>query len=184
MNFFGNIYDLDLSRSDMANFYEVCIQGYHIFHFGYACRALWSEVLPTLHVRELQTQGMQIERELKLPTGEISTLMCLTRELAQANPYFRRSGLFFPPRPRFRFSLGEQGQGLLELSMLDRSDDDIAAALHVSVDAIKKRWRSIYMKVDSADPELLADSDSGTGRRKALLAYLRMHLEEIRPYSH
>jgi hypothetical protein len=134
------------------------------------------------HVRELQTQGMQIERELKLPTGETSTLMCLTREVAQADPYFRRSGLFFPPLPRFSFSLGEQG--LLELSMLDRSDDDIAATLHVSVDAIKKRWRYIYMKVDSADPELLADSDSGTGSRKALLAYLRMHLEEIRPYSH
>jgi hypothetical protein len=181
MNFFGNFNDVDLSRSEMANFYQVANQGYHFFHFGYAYRALWVEVLPAYHVRELQNQGMQIERELKLPTGQTSTLMCLTREEAQANPYLRRSGLFFPPKPRFEFSLGEQG--LLELSMLDMPDDEIAATLHVSMDAIKKRWRSIYAKVDLADPRLLADRDSSTGQRRALLSYLRMHLEEIRPYS-
>ena len=42
MNFFGNIKDIDLSRSDLANFYEVSGQGYHFFHFGYAYRALWA----------------------------------------------------------------------------------------------------------------------------------------------
>ena len=67
--------------------------------------------------------------------------------------------------------------------MLEVADEDIAARLHVSLDAIKKRWRSIYRKVDLADPGLLADVDSGTARRRALLNYLKMHLEEIRPYS-
>jgi hypothetical protein len=181
MNFFGNFNDLDLTQAEMANFYEVSNQGYHFFHFGYAYRALWAEVLPAHHVRELQNQGMQIERELMLLTGQTSTLMCLTREVARANPYLRRSGYFFPPEPRFRFSLGEQR--LLELSMLDMPDDDIASRLHVSMDAIKKRWRSIYTKVDLADPVPLADMDSGTGQRRALLGYLRMHLEEIRPFS-
>lgn len=65
----------------------------------------------------------------------------------------------------------------------DLPDDEIAARLHISLDAIKKRWRSIYMKADLADPELLADRDSGTGLRRALLSYLGIHLEEIRPYS-
>jgi len=180
MNFFGNIDDLDLSRSERANFYEVNNQGYHFFHFGYAYRALWAEVLPAHHVRELQIQGMQIERELKLPSGQTSTLMCLTRKVATANPYFRRSGLFFPPEPRFGFSLGEQT--LLELSLLDMSDVAIAATLHVSMDAIKKRWRSIYLKVDLADPEFLTKTNSGAGRRRELLSYLKIHLEEIRPY--
>ena len=181
MNFFGNFNDLELTQSEMANFYEVSNQGYHFFHFGYAYRAMWAEVLPTYHVRELQNQGMQIVRDLTLCTGQTSTLMCLTRDVARANPYFRRSGYFFPPEPRFRFSPNEQG--LLELSLLDTPDDDIAARLHLSIDAIKKRWRSIYMKVELADPGLLADADSGRGQRRALLSYLRMHLEEIRPYS-
>jgi hypothetical protein len=181
MNFFGNFNDLDLTQSEMANFYEVSNQGYHFFHFGYAYRGLWAEVLPAHHVRELQNQGMQIVRELTLCTGQTSTLMCLTREIARTNPYLRRSAYFFPPEPRFRFSLREQA--LLELSLMDMPDEDIAANLHVCMDAIKKRWRSIYTKVDLADPRLLAGMDSGTGQRRALLSYLRMHLEEIRPYS-
>jgi len=181
MNFFGNFNDLDLSRLEMANFYEVSNRGYHFFHFGYAYRALWAEVLAAHHVQELQNQGMQIMRILTLPAGQTSTLMCLTRDVAQANPYLPRSGFFFPPKPRFEFSLGEQA--VLELSMVDMPDDHIASSLHVSMDAIKKRWRSIYAKVDSADPELLMHMDSGMGQRRALLSYLRMHLEEIRPYS-
>jgi hypothetical protein len=181
MNFFGNFNEVDLTQSEMANFYEVSNQGYHFFHFGYAYRAMWAEVLLPHHVRELQNHGMQIERELSLPAGRTSTLMCLKREVARANPYLRRSGYFFPPEPRFQFSRGEQS--LLELSMLDIPDDTIATRFHVSMDAIKKRWRSIYMKVDLTDAGLLADADSGTGQRRALLSYLRMHLEEIRPYS-
>jgi DNA-binding NarL/FixJ family response regulator len=106
---------------------------------------------------------MQIKRELALPTGQTSTLMCPTREVARSNPYLRRSGYYCPPELRFQFSLGEQS--LLELSMLDIADDAIAARLHVSMDAIKKRWRSIYMKVDLADPDPLGRH--GIGDRTA-----------------
>ncbi|HEX8896653.1 MAG TPA: hypothetical protein VF783_25285 [Terriglobales bacterium] len=181
MNFFGNIKALDLRQSETSNFHAVCNRGYHFFHFGYAYRAMWVEVWPLHHVQELQNQGMQIEREMKLQTGETSTLMCLTPERALANPYARRSGFFFPPAPRFRFSLGEQN--VLEWTMLGLADDEIAAKVHVSMDAIKKRWRSIYTKVENVDPGLLATADSGTAQRRELLSYLEVHLEEIRPYS-
>ena len=180
LNFLGNFSDIDLSQLEMANFYEVSKLGYHFFHFGYAYRALWMEVFRSHHLRELQNEGMQVERRLTLSSGDTATLLCLRREFAKASPYLRRSGFFFPPEPRFEFSLGEQR--VLELSMLDMPDDKIAGSLHLSMDAIKKRWRSIYAKVDSADPGLLADSDSGADRRRSLLSYLRMHLEEIRPY--
>ena len=43
MNFFGSFKDLDLTQSEMANFYEVSNQGYHFFHFGYAYRTMWAE---------------------------------------------------------------------------------------------------------------------------------------------
>lgn len=180
MNFFGNFDNIDLSQIDMANFYEVSNQGYHFFHFGYAYRALWMEVLAAHHLRELQDQGMEIERTLTLATGVTATLLRMTQERAKANPYLRRSGYFFAPSPRFGFSRGEQR--LLEFSMLDIPDNNVATSLHLSVDAIKKRWRSIHAKVDSTDSGLLANSNSGADRRRALLGYLRMHLEEIRPY--
>lgn len=181
LNFFGNVDALDLRKPEIANFYEVSNRGYHLLHFGYAFRAMWVEVCPRHHVEELQNQGMHIERELKLPSGPIATLMCLTREKALANPYSRRSGYFFPPAPRFGFSPGEQS--LLEWTMLGLADNDIAAKVHVSMDAIKKRWRSIYAKVANVDPELLATADSGAAQRRELLTYLEVHLEEVRPYE-
>ena len=181
MNLFGNINALDLRQSEMANLYEVSNRGYHFLHFGYAYRAMWVEVWPPHHVEELQNLGMQIERQMKLQTGETSTLMCLTPGQALANPYAQRSRYFFPPAPRFRFSLGEQR--VLEWTMLGLADDEIAAKVHVSMDAIKKRWRSIYTKVGNVDPELLATVESGATQRKELLSYLELHLEEIRPHS-
>jgi hypothetical protein len=181
MNFFGNMNALDLSKSDMANFYEVSNRGYHFLHSGYAYRAMWAEVWPPHHVQELRNHGMHVERELRLPSGQISMLMCLTRERALANPYTRRSGFFFSPAPRFGFSAGEQS--LLELTLLGLADDEIAESVHVSMDGIKKRWRSIYTKVANADPGLMATTASGTVQRRELLSYLEVHLEEIRPYS-
>ena len=181
MNFFGNISALDLRKQDMANVYEVSNRGYHLLHYGYAFRAMWVEVWPPHHVVELESQGMHIERQMKLPTGETSTLLCLTRDRALENPYARRCGLFFPPAPRFHFARGEQT--VLELTFQGLADDEIAARVHVSMDAVKKRWRSIYAKVANVDPGLLAGVDSGVAQRRELLHYRELHLEELRPYA-
>ena len=48
--------------------------------------------------------------------------------------------------------LTEGEQRLLEYALLEASDDDAAEELHLSEDAVKKRWRSIYAKVEIADP--------------------------------
>lgn len=87
---------------------------------------------------------------------------------------------FCPPKPHFAFSIGEQR--LLEYALLDTSDEQTADELHLSPDAIKKRWRSIYTRIEAADTILLSAVASGTARRRAVLHYLRQHLEELRPY--
>jgi hypothetical protein len=51
------------------------------------------------------------------------------------------------------------------------------------MDAIKKRWRSIYAKVAKVDPGLLGTADSGAAQRRELMSFLEVHLEELRPYS-
>ena len=94
------------------------------------------------------------------------------------------------PRPRFGFSLGEQG--VLEKALLGATDEDIAKALELSVWAIKKRWQTLYEKVEKIDPLLLETAGDGRDekgeatrvRRRLLLDYLRNHLEELRPFSH
>jgi hypothetical protein len=180
LNFFGNMQVIDLSNPDLANFYRTSNEGYRFFHFGYALRAMWFEVWPLHHVSELLQLGMQIESHRPLAGGSSSTLLRLTRDDALANPYARFCMHFFPPKPAFAFSFGEQR--LLEYVLLDASDEEAAQELHVSKDGIKKRWRSIYAKVDIADPELLCNIISGTARRRAIVHYLRQHLEELRPY--
>jgi hypothetical protein len=180
LNFFGNMQVIDLSNPDLANFYRTSNEGYRFFHFGYALRAMWFEVWPPHHVNELQQLGMQIEGHRPLPGGSSATLLRLTCEDALANPYARLSMSFFPPKPQLAFSLGEQR--LLEYVLLDASDEEAAQELQVSKDGIKKRWRSIYAKVDTADPQLLCCITSGTARRRVLVHYLRQHLEELRPY--
>jgi hypothetical protein len=179
-NFFGNMQVIDLSNLGLANFYRTSNDGHRFFHFGYSFRAMWMEVSPLHHVHELQQLGMHIEREIPLVSGSTATLLRLTREDALANPYSRFSGYFFPPAPRFAFSKSEQS--LLEYALLDDSDDVAANELHVSGEAIKKRWRSIYAKIEAIDPQVLLAASSGTARRRALLHYLRQHLEELRPY--
>jgi hypothetical protein len=180
LNFFGNMHVIDLSDPELANFYRTSNEGHRFFHFGYSFCAMWMEVSPLHHAHELQQLGMHIEREIPLVDGSKATLLRLTREEAQANPYSRFSGYFFPPAPRFAFSMGEQS--LLERALLDDSDDVAAKDLHVSGEAIKKRWRSIYAKMEAVDPHVVLPASSGTASRRAVLHYLRQHLEELRPY--
>ena len=132
------------------------------------------------HVIELQTQGMHIDRQLLLADGDTATVLRLTAEEALADPYRRFCTLFFPPKPCFNFSSGEQM--LIEYALLEYSDADTAITVHLSMDALKKRWRSIYRRVDTIAPELLSGAESGAARRRTLLHHLRQHLEELRPY--
>jgi hypothetical protein len=178
----GNMEGIDLADPSMADFYRASNEGHKFFHLGYAFRAIWMEVRPPRHVQELQEVGMSVDRQLPIAGGRAAALMRLTREEALARPFARFSGLFFPPKPRFRLSVGEQR--LLEYSLLDVSDEEATQELHLSEDAVKKRWRSIYSKVDIAHPALLEGCGSGAARRRALLHYLRKHLEELRPYHY
>ena len=97
----------------------------------------------------------------------------------KASPSWPSSAMI-SPCPRFGFTAAEQQ--LLELALLDHSDRDAAAALNLSADAIKKRWRSIYKKVSQIEAALLPPELNGSDQRRALLQSLRNNLQELRPY--
>jgi len=71
------------------------------------------------------------------------------------------------------------------------TDRELAEELNVSVSTIKKMWLSVYRRVAANLPELdpnHSPPDGATIRRGAekkryLLAYLRKHLEELRPVA-
>ena len=74
-------------------------------------------------------------------------------------------------------------------ALLNESDSEIASAMTISLDAVKKTWRRAYDRVAMAAPSLLgkataaASNRRGTEKRRHLLEYLRDHLEELRPTS-
>jgi hypothetical protein len=76
----------------------------------------------------------------------------------------------YPP-PRLGFT--QPQQRLLELALLDYADAAAAEELGISSEAVRKRWRAIHSRHEFGE---------GKDQRRGLLAYVRQHLEELRPW--
>ena len=109
-------------------------------------------------------------------------LLSITRSDSQANDGSLLAIAFAYTPPRFQFTLREQD--LLCLALEDKSDEEIAEDLDRTPVTVKKRWEEIYAHVADAYPELLPvrqEKGRGPEKRRILIAYLRDHLEELRP---
>jgi hypothetical protein len=97
--------------------------------------------------------------------------------------------LFDYQPPVLGFNRSEQR--VLAAALRGATDEQLSRTLGASVPAIKKSWASIYHRVADHLPNLAPDtlrSDEGRGprgreKRRELLAYLRVHPEELRPVS-
>jgi hypothetical protein len=115
-------------------------------------------------------------------------LLLLRKDQVQPSVVNPLSFLFYPVTPRIHFSGAEQK--VLELALLNESDPEISEDLGVSLDAVKKTWRRAYQRAARAAPQLLGSgeeidgsSSRGVEKRRHLLEYVRIHLEELRPHS-
>jgi len=97
------------------------------------------------------------------------------------------SMMFAPSKRRFNFSSAEQK--LLRSAILLDSEDEVAAELGLTRDTLRTQWRSIYERVRNVDPaffpddgDLAHDGARGRGKRRHLLQYLQVYMEELRPY--
>jgi hypothetical protein len=80
-------------------------------------------------------------------------------------------------------------QQLLGAALEGLTDHELSHALGLNVQTVKKRWASVFDQVWEVMPSLLPDSTEGIDRRTRgpqkrhhLLAYLRHHPEELRPF--
>jgi DNA-binding CsgD family transcriptional regulator len=131
----------------------------------------------------------------RLPARERRYLVGMTRRQADRLPAALASMMFFSRRePMLGFSPAEQE--LLWLALRTADDEACAAALGISPHTVKMRWRGIFQRVEAAHPDLLGpggqaasrltaegedDARRGPEKRRHLLAYLRQHMEEVRP---
>jgi hypothetical protein len=79
-------------------------------------------------------------------------------------------------------------QRLLAAALAGKTDAELSADLGLSIEAIKKRWMSIFERVDQFKPEILSRADADTDgrgpqKRHRVVAYIRTHPEELRPFS-
>lgn len=113
----------------------------------------------------------------------------LTREIESRRPGSWVGGLFEYQAPRFGFSRSEQR--LLSSALHGGTDQELSDELGISLDTVKKTWRLIYDRVSACSPELVpanlalenGTSERGREKKQHLIAYLRDHLEELRPFS-
>ena len=115
----------------------------------------------------------------------------ITRELELARPGSWVGVLFDYHPPRLGFSRSEQELLLVALRCGGGTDRELATALHLTVPTVKKLWVSIYHRATLGEPVILSDRGPaetghtvrGRGKKHRLLAYIRLHPEELRPVS-
>ena len=89
-----------------------------------------------------------------------------------------------PPELGFR----ESEQDLLIAARDGATDAELAERLGISVSAVKKRWLNVFHRVELNRPALFGGTgvpagERGPQRRHQVLAYVRDHPEELRPWA-
>lgn len=180
LNFFGSPPPVDFGDSNtFANLGQIT-EAWNFFHKGFSIHEIWCETSNQLLSGLYLRLGLRIHGQRPLPDGGTAMVAFFTREDALATTPSWPGSAMFSPRPHLGFTRADQK--LLELALLDHSDRDAAAALGISIEAVKKRWRSIYAKVARMEPALLRADLNGADQRRTLFQSLRSNLQELRPY--
>jgi hypothetical protein len=114
-----------------------------------------------------------------------SALVVVTRESVLAAPYSVAAKMYRYREPKLQLRPAEQN--LLVAALTGKTDSELSTELGLSIEAIKKRWMSVFARFDEFKPEILNTADIGDGRgpqkRHRVVAYIRAHPEELRPFQ-
>ena len=112
----------------------------------------------------------------------------VTKEMAARQPGTWVGLLLTYRKPVIGFTRSEQR--LLSAALQGGTDGELSDLLGISLSAVKNMWASIYLRVQSRQPwntgiefDERIDGDRGKEKKQKLLACLRDHPEELRPYS-
>jgi DNA-binding CsgD family transcriptional regulator len=134
----------------------------------------------------LISSGMREVRRYRLGEMEIALTH---RRRDDALPIFPDSitaQIFAHAPPIIRFSPAQRA--LLELAGEGLTDEDIGAALGISINTVKRTWKLIYERVEERAPQVIGLRQAGAAhvrgaeRRRHLMAYLKQHPQELRPH--
>jgi hypothetical protein len=115
-----------------------------------------------------------------------SALVVVARDSVVTAPYSVAATMYRYQEPVLRFRPAEQK--LLAAALTGKTDAELSSDLGLSIEAIKKRWMSVFSRINEFKPEILnnggPESDGrGPQKRHRVVAYVRAHPEELRPFS-
>jgi hypothetical protein len=121
----------------------------------------------------------------EFPESE-SALAVVTPQSGLAAPYPVAAAMYRYRPPVLRLRSTEQD--LLAAALDGGTDAELSTVLGLSIESTKKRWLGVFARVDQFKPEILGRLEpEGEGRgpqkRHRVLAYVRAHPEELRPFS-
>jgi hypothetical protein len=121
----------------------------------------------------------------EFPKSE-SALVVATRDSVLNAPYSVAAKMYRYKPPVLQLRPAEQK--LLAAALAGKTDAELSADLGLSIEAIKKRWMSIFARIDEFKPDILSSPEAesegrGPQKRHRVVAYIRTHPEELRPFS-
>jgi hypothetical protein len=161
-------------------------------HAGYRLRRLLTESLGDEEMRLIATSpGWQQVSDFGNSSGSNNlhrSLWLVTRNNGLAVPWSIASMLFHYHEPLL--GLRPSDQRLLLAALDGMTDHELSDRLGLHLGTIKKRWIALFDRVADAQPGLLPEMNGqnndhrrGPQKRHHVLAYVREHPEELRPFE-
>lgn len=183
----------DLTSPRAFEIASASARGFFFTHSGFRARRIIEEVFDDQIACFLEAGGMRPWDEYQAPPniapGKLPRFYGMRAEQVTPGAASPWGEVFHCRPPRFHFTRSEQR--VLNRALLDSSDNEIANELGISLSAVRQAWRGIFQRIARVDPVLLDAGDPeetdltvrGKEKRRRILAYLRQHLQELRPYS-
>lgn len=170
-----------------------CIEyNYLLFYRGYKYKQLLVPAYSDFACQGLVNAGCRLYRDYAdyyrehpsaMPSSGRPYLFGSTAAEARLKEGTSVSQIFDFTPPRFFFPAHDQE--VLWWTLLGCSDAEVATKAGVTLNAVHKRWASIYRRIEDRDRRLLPrvnDGVRGTEKKRIVMQYVREHLEELRPY--
>lgn len=154
-------------------------------HLGYRLNRILVETVTERQRRVHESSG--VWRSVKEYPECGRALLLLSRAEALAVSGSVAGPMFDYHEPVLRLRPAEKQ--LLAEALKGGTDKELAVKLNLSLPTVKKRWASLFDRIAEVRPDLLPEDERrepaesrGPQKRHRILAYVRTHPEEVRPY--
>jgi hypothetical protein len=160
--------------------------GFAEVHLGFRLNRIFSEAIGEVQRDYLTSSGVwRIVTEFGTTDR---SLALLSRESAFAVSGSVAANLFQYESPLLE--LRDSDKHLLSETLDGGTDSEVAGRMHLSLASVKKRWQALFERIAQVQPALLHESETrmsegsrGVQKRHHVLAYVRSHPQEVRPYK-